>query len=320
MKYPFFVFCLYLLCGFQLNAQSLKSNLKLPYDKESYVELEQTRSAYLQSLLENEISANEEWSQLVEQKKMAVSLVDLRDPCDVKFASINGDHMMYAASLPKIAVLLTAMEMIDKGKLTLTPDVDNDMRIMIAKSNNGATTRMIERIGFDAIAKTLRSDKYRLYNKQKGGGLWVGKKYAASGKKNPDPLKGLSHAATADQVARFYTMLAYGKLVNTEASEEMLTYMGNPELHHKFVNTLEKLSDDLNIYRKSGSWRNYHSDSALVFGDDGRKYILVALIEDPSGGQICKQLVYSAERALGINKSQPLASNLERGKNPSSKN
>jgi beta-lactamase class A len=173
---------------------------------------------------------------------------------------------------------------------------------------------MIEILGFEAIAKTLRSDKYRLYNKQKGGGLWVGKKYAASGKKNPDPLKGLSHAATADQVARFYTMLAYGKLVNPEVSEEMMEYMGNPELHHKFVNSLDKLSNDIDIYRKSESWRNFHSDSALVYGDDGRKYILVALIEDPAGGQICKQLVYSAERVLGINKNAPLAANQKKTK------
>lgn len=295
-------------------AQSTFSNNELPFDKDSYVEIEQTRSAYLQSLLENEINSNKVWADLVKNKKMAVSLVDLRDPCDVKYASINGDHMMYAASLPKIAVLLTAMEQIEKGNLTLTPEIDKDMRLMIAKSNNKATTRMIERVGFDAIGRTLRSDKYRLYNKQKGGGLWVGKKYAASGKRNPDPLKGLSHAATVDQVARFYTMLAYGKLVNTEASEDMLTYMGNPELHHKFVNTLDKLSTDINIYRKSGSWRDYHSDSALVYGEDGRKYILVALLQDPAGGQICKDLVYSAERALGINQSVPLASNQEKRK------
>ena len=89
MKYLFFVILISLFCGLQINAQSLKSNLKLPYDKESYVELEQTRSAYLQSLLENEINANKEWSDLVKQKRMAVSLVDLRDPCNVKFASIT---------------------------------------------------------------------------------------------------------------------------------------------------------------------------------------------------------------------------------------
>lgn len=275
-------------------------NLDLPYDPDIYQEVEDKKDNNLQYFLEEELYKNPYWSRLIKQKKMAVSLVDLRNPYDLKYASVNGNHMMYAASLPKIAVLLTAMEYLENGMLEWSEDIHKDMRQMIAKSNNRATTRMIERLGFDAIAKTLTSPDYQLYDQQNGGGLWVGKKYAASGKRNPDPLKGLSHAATADQVARFYTMLAFGKLVDYEASKQMLEYMGNPELHHKFVNTIEKVAPYAQIYRKSGSWRNYHADSALVFSDDGRQYILVALIQDPSGGQICKDLVHSAEAALGV--------------------
>ncbi len=280
-------------------------NLDLPYDPDIYQEVVDKKDDNLQYFLEEEIYKNPYWSRLIDQKKMAVSLVDLRNPYDLRYASINGNHMMYAASLPKIAVLLTAMEHLETGKLEWTEDIHKDMRQMIARSNNRATTRMIERLGFEAIAQTLTSPEYRLYNKKLGGGLWVGKKYAASGKRNPDPLKGLSHAATADQVARFYTMLAFGKLVDYEASKQMLKYMGNPELHHKFVNTIEKLAPYAQIYRKSGSWRSFHADSALVFSDDGRQYILVALIQDPSGGQICKDLVHSAEAALGIGDYMP---------------
>ena len=36
-----------------------------------------------------------------------------------------------------------------------------------------------------------------------GGGLWVGKRYAAAGKRLPDPMNGLSHGATVEQVSRF---------------------------------------------------------------------------------------------------------------------
>ena len=49
---------------------------------------------------------------------MSVGLVDLRDLDNVKFAQINGNNMMYAASLPKIAVLLASMDAIEKRRTT----------------------------------------------------------------------------------------------------------------------------------------------------------------------------------------------------------
>jgi beta-lactamase class A len=78
----------------------------------------------------------------------------------------------------------------------------------------------------------------------------------------------------------------------------MLDIMENPSLHHKFVNTLDRIAPDARLFRKSGSWKNWHSDSILVWGENGRKYILVALIEDPSGEQIIRNLVQPAELAL----------------------
>jgi beta-lactamase class A len=79
----------------------------------------------------------------------------------------------------------------------------------------------------------------------------------------------------------------------------MLDIMGNPDLHHKFVNTLEKISPNALLFRKSGSWKTYHSDSILVWGDNpDRRYILVGLIDDPNGEQIIRNLAKSAENIL----------------------
>ncbi|MGB5944434.1 MAG: serine hydrolase [Leeuwenhoekiella sp.] len=245
-----------------------------------------------------EITRSPKLTQLIRNKKMAVSLVSLDDIDHVKYASINGGEMMYAASLPKIAILLAAMDAIEKGELKETKEVKTDMWLMISKSNNQASTRMIDRLGYDKITSVLTSQENKLYDPKRGGGLWVGKRYAAAGERRPDPIKGLSHAATAEQVARFYYKLVTGKLVTEERSKQMLAIMENPSLHHKFVNTLERIAPNARLFRKSGSWRNYHSDSILVWDDNGRKYILVALVEDPNGEQIIRNLVFSAEKAL----------------------
>jgi len=242
---------------------------------------------------------NEAWASLIGQKKMAIGIVDLSNPEHVRFARINGNHMMYAASLPKIAILLAAMDAIEKGELIETSEIKKDMRLMISKSDNAASTRMIDRLGYAKIESVMTDPTYAFYDEGNGGGLWVGKRYGGGGNTNREPLKQLSHAASVTQVCRFYYLLANGKLVNEKRSKQMLNIMENPELHHKFVNTLEIIAPSARLFRKSGSWKTYHSDSILVWGkESNRRYILVALIDDPNGEQIIRNLVKPIEKVL----------------------
>ncbi len=263
---------------------------------------------FMQFRLETEVMARPEWGELMAQKKMAVGIVDLSDPENVRFAQINGDYMMYAASLPKIAILLAAMDAIEKGQLKETAEVKSDMRLMISKSDNKASTRMIDRVGYEKIEAIMTDPEYAFYDEHTGGGLWVGKRYGSGGDTNREPLKQLSHAASVIQVCRYYYLLANGKLVNEKRSRQMLQIMENPDLHHKFVNTLDQIAPKARLFRKSGSWSTYHSDSILVWDkESNRRYILVALIDDPNGEQIIRDLVKPMERVL--KKSIPLVSN-----------
>ncbi|TSA27873.1 MAG: hypothetical protein D4R67_05275 [Bacteroidetes bacterium] len=252
----------------------------------------------LQKELIRKLYAKPKWNRLINQKKMAIGIVDLRDPYQAKYARVNGNVMMYAASLPKIAILLAAEDALEKGELEETPDVRQDMRSMISRSNNEAATRMMDRLGFKKIESVLTDPKYDLYDDDYGGGLWVGKRYSKFGDRYPEHIKGLSHAATVSQVCRFYYMLAFGRLVSYDRSKQMLEMMGDPELHHKFVNSLEKIAPKAKLYRKSGSWQNFHSDSILVWERDGHKYIMVALVEDPDGEKIIRDLAYVVEDVL----------------------
>lgn len=251
----------------------------------------------LEKQLLKKLKSNSKWSQLIEQKKLAVGLVDLSNPNLAKFARVNGNEMMYAASLPKIAVLFAAMDALEEGELKETREVLNDMRIMISHSDNQASTRMIDRLGYQKIEDVLTDPQYALYDEDFGGGLWVGKRYAASGERHPDPMKGLSHAATVAQVCRFYYLLVQGQLVNYQRSKQMLDMMVDPALHHKFVSSLDQIAPRAKLFRKSGSWRDFHSDSILVWGPQ-RRYILVALTEDPEGEKIMRELVYAVEEVL----------------------
>lgn len=284
------------------SAQPLVNNNYISIaDYGTFLPLEEYENEVLEIDLLSHLNENSTYRKLIRNKKLSVGLVDMRDVNDVKFASVNGNHMMYAASLPKIAVLLAAMDAIEKGELRKTPEVETDMNLMIRKSNNAASTRMIDRVGFQKIADVMQDPRYGLYDRKDGGGLWVGKRYAAKGARNPDPLKGLSHAATVDKVCSFYYMLANDELVSPERSKEMRAIMTAPGLQHKFVNTIKKIAPYAKLYRKSGSWRTFHSDSIWVKGTN-RNYILVALVDDPNGEQIIRDLVNVAEKALNQNR------------------
>ncbi|AUS05546.1 serine hydrolase [Pseudotamlana carrageenivorans] len=273
----------------------------LPIHKAEVTELNTNKCKALEKNLKAELSKNSKWKSLIANKKMSIAVVDLSQH-DIKYAGVNGNNMMYAASLPKIAVLYAVIDAIDKGEVKDTPEIRKDLKLMIAKSNNAASTRMIDLVGYKKIEAVLRKAGNSLYDPGTGGGLWVGKRYAAAGKRYPDPIKGLSHAATSYQAANFYYHLVFGKLISFERSAEMLEILKDPELGHKFVYTLRDIAPNAKLYRKSGSWKNYHSDSVLVWGPE-RRYILVALIEDPRGEKIVRNLVKPVEKVLKNSKT-----------------
>lgn len=268
----------------------------LPIHISELPELKTNKCKALEKQLKTELSRNAKWKSLIANKKMSIAVVDLSHH-DMKYAGINGNNMMYAASLPKIAVLYAVIDAIDKGTVKDSPEIRKDLKLMIAKSNNAASTRMIDLVGYEKIESVLRQAGNALYDPGTGGGLWVGKRYAASGRRYPDPIKGLSHAATAYQAANYYYQLVFGRLISFQRSAEMLEILKDPELGHKFVYVLRDIAPNAKLYRKSGSWKNYHSDSVLVWGPE-RKYILVALIEDPRGEQIVRDLVGPVEKVL----------------------
>jgi beta-lactamase class A len=259
--------------------------------------LSQSFDRGLQGELEKCLRENISWASLIRRKKMAVGLVDLTYLDSPRFASVNGNDMMYAASLPKIAILLAAFQAIEDGVLEETPELMDELTKMIRYSSNECATRMIDRLGFKRIEAVVRDPYYQLFDTRRGGGLWVGKRYGRSDRRYPDPLKGFSHAATVNQVCRFYYLLVTGRLVNPQRSRQMLEILSEPGLHHKFVNILERRAPRARLYRKSGTWKVWHSDSVLVWGPE-RHYILVGMVEDPGGEQILRDLVPVVEKVL----------------------
>ena len=242
----------------------------------------------------------------VANKKLAIALVDITDPMKPKNAMINGNNMMYAASLPKIAILLSVFEKIKQGEMQWSHQIQESLTKMIKQSSNNAASQLFDAVSGPYIAKVLQSAKYRLYDTtDNNGGLWVGKPYGKRAAWKRDPLHNKSHGATALQTARFYYMLETKRLVSYNISGMIKDVMANSTIQHKFVRGL-KSRPEVRIYRKSGTWRTWHADSAIIERND-RKYIAVVLANSMHGEKWIQKLIVEMDDLILFNHAANIA-------------
>lgn len=255
----------------------------------------ENRNPLLQRELEKQLRAKG-WGKLVDKKALAVSVVDLTRRNRRYYAGVNDDVMLYAASLPKIAILATIIEAVDRGRIKWTHEFDRRLQNMIVASSNVDASWGVDLVGLLAIENLMRDPEYCFYTEPEGG-LWVGRAYRKGGGTNRDPLFNISHGATTRQAARFYAMLDAGLLISKHWSFRMLGLMSPPKHFHKFVGGLAEQPGVVFLARKSGTWRSFHADSALI-QSHGHRYIVTALSDTRHGEAIMRELAQVVHRIV----------------------
>ena len=257
----------------------------------------ETSDPVLQSLL-NEKIKNSSLQALINNKKVSITLVDISDINHPKVAHIDGDNSLYAASLPKLGILLAVFEEIHQGNLEMSSSLRKSLDMMIKESSNSEATRLYELVGAQRISEILTSDRYRFYDEEEGGGLWVGKPYGKGPAWKRSPLNNLSHGANGLQVARFYYMLERNQLTDPDYCPIMKDILADSSINHKFVKGLKSRRPSAEVYRKSGTWRDYHSDSALIEREDGITYIAVGIMQASNGGKLLQELIIDLDEVI----------------------
>jgi len=208
----------------------------------------------------------------------AVGVLDLRRS---RLAMINPDRIDYAASVPKIGILLAWFQLHPNAATNLDLATRRELGLMIKQSNNEIAAKYSRELGLKQIQQVLEGLGF--YDVNHGGGLWVGKHYGQGQERYGDPVANHSHAATVRQLLRYYLLLAQGRLISPEASKTMREIFASPDIPHladKFVKGL--VGRDVQLLRKSGWWEDWFHDTAIVTGA-GRHYIIVAMTHHPNG-------------------------------------
>ncbi|MHC4235522.1 MAG: N-acetylmuramoyl-L-alanine amidase-like domain-containing protein, partial [Planctomycetota bacterium] len=218
----------------------------------------------------------------IPQSDRALGVLDLTD---LRLAVVGPDEMFYAASVPKVCILLAYFATNPETAISLSPEVERELGRMIKISDNALAAKYGQLVGMEKVQELLQSRRYRFYDEKRGGGLWYGKHYTKASPRIGDPLRDHSHGATVRQGLRFYLMLEQGRLVSAAASTKMKEIFAAPHLEHigsKFVAGLQ--GRDLSLIRKSGTWEDWHLDTARVERGE-RVYLLTGMTHHPRGGE-----------------------------------
>ncbi|MCP4248373.1 MAG: DUF1460 domain-containing protein [bacterium] len=225
----------------------------------------------------------------------AIGVLDLTD---LRLACVRPDQMFYAASVPKIAILLAYFATHPEATADLPDDVAAELGRMIKVSDNELAAEYGRAVGLEKVQEVLQSKRYRFYDEKHGGGLWYGKHYAQGQPRIGDPLYDHSHGATVRQVLRYYLMLEQGRLVSATASAKIKAIFAAPELEHidsKFVAGLQ--GRDLSLIRKSGTWEDWHLDTARIAHGE-RVYLLAGMVHHPRGAEYLASAAAAIDEAL----------------------
>ncbi|MBI5426422.1 MAG: serine hydrolase [Opitutae bacterium] len=227
------------------------------------------------------------------EAQTSVGVLDLRT---LRLAMVRPDRIDYAASVPKIAILL--------GWFAAHPNLNDldattrhELGLMIKQSDNELAAKFSQQLGLGFIRGVL--DGYGLYDAKTGGGIWLGKHYGKGGERVVDPVGGHSHAATVRQLLRFYLLLEQDKLVSGAASAAMREVFRSPDIPHKDDKFVAGLAGraGLEIRRKAGWWEDWNLDTAVVSGPE-RHYIIVAMTHHARGEEYLRAFAAAVDDLL----------------------
>lgn len=246
----------------------------------------------LQTKLEKlDADLRDEFTMTTEQT--AVGVLDLNTR---RLALLRPDREEYAASVPKIGILLAYFQLHPEAATNLTATTRHELGLMAKASSNEMAAKYSRELGLKQIQAVLAS--YQFYDPNHGGGIWVGKHYGKGDERLGSPVANNSHAATVRQVLRYFLMLEQGKLVSPAASQTMREIFASPDIPHDDIKFVKGLAGrDVVIIRKWGTWEDWRHDAAVVTGG-GRHYILVALTKHPKGDEYLVALARSVDDLL----------------------
>lgn len=188
----------------------------------------------------------------------------------IKNGTLKGTDILFGdvTTLHKKFNIATESALLKEG--TVTFSINEALTKMITVSDNYAAFLLTEKVRLAPVSAMLKRE-----------GL-------------TSSLMGTSVAlpsTTASDIAVFYEKLYYGKLINMEYSEKMLTLLKSQKLNGKLP---KYLPDDVTIAHKTGELNQFSHDAGIVYTPNG-DYIIVVLSKTTNPAQAVEKIAKISE-------------------------
>jgi len=237
------------------------------------------------------------------EKNLAVTLLDLTDPQNVRRASFRGSEPIYPASVVKLFYLAAAHRWMEDGRLKETEELNRALRDMIVDSSNDATHFIVDALSGVSNGAELPDAEFRKWSEKRGAvqryfaslgytGINVVQKPWCEGPYGRErqflgPKFENRNKLTTDATARLLADIVLGRAVTPARSARMLELMKRDftgksddpdDQAHGFTGIA--LEEGMRYWSKAGWTSTTRHDAAYLELPGGRRLVLVTFTTD----------------------------------------
>ncbi len=221
------------------------------------------------------------------------------------YTDIGANKIYSTASIIKVPVLVDLFKSIEAGQLSLDDKmtlteyyrtegsgslqfkaqnsqwrIDDLARLMITESDNSATNMIMSKLG----SMTDVNSSIRMWGlKNTEVQTWL-----------PD-YNGNNHTTAREMAQIFYNIESNDKFLSETSKEKILDYMGH--VHNDRL-IQAGLGNGSKFYHKTGDIGSMLGDAGIVITPNGKKYIVVILVNRPHNYYLAKDFIVKASEMI----------------------
>lgn len=298
------------LLGFAVSAAPAPKRSKIEIvPAKTYTQPKLENSPRLQSILNTAVSdmLRNYADGSFKDTQVAATLIDLKNPQQLEWASIRGDERIYPASVVKMFYMNALERQLEDGKVTMTNEITRGLKDMIVDSSNEATQYILDVLTDTSSGAELPQKEFDQWQHQRNR---VNRFYSAMGYANINVnqktfcedaygieqqsrnYKGENrNALTTNATARLLAEIVLGRMNTPERTIAMMDLMKrNP-----FKKTNDTDSQDtgfsgkafidmkmtgVKLWSKAGWTSRARHDAAYIETPEGQKFVLVVFTEN----------------------------------------
>ena len=266
-------------------------------------------SAELQSVLIDSVNAMlaTQPSEGLKSADISATLIDLRDPKNLRMVNLAGEESIYPASVVKMFYMAALHRQLQDGKVKMTPELERGLKDMIVDSSNEATQYILDVLTGTSSGAELPQAEFDGWQFKRNR---VNRYFSSMGYQNINinqktfcedaygieqqsrGYKGQNrNMLTTNATARLLAEIALGKFVNPERSGMMMDLMkrdpfaetkDQEDQAHGFTGKalIDKKLVGAKLWSKAGWTSKTRHDAAYVETPNGLKFVLVVFTEN----------------------------------------